>query len=191
MTTPTPAPNLPPLTRQQRLKAWARENSVKRRWEEWHPYAIAGVLFIVCLFITLDANTFQSVMKDLTPVAVSVAAIMAGFQGAMHAILLSASGSRKMKRLRTTDTFKLLMRYIRSGIVSLVIFVAVAMLIMTVYAVGKWPGLYRIPFALLLGTFAFSLASSLRIMLLLLSLIDDDDSAEAGAAGVEKPPAVV
>ena len=167
--------DLPPPTQLERLRRWLRWVGVRRWIEALHPLILGIVAGSSFRWVELTELQALKINDDVLPLAVSVAAILAGFQGAMHAIFLAVIRSRTVRHLRDKNAYASLMRYIWSGVVSLVLFVAVAMIVISLNALDLLPDWPRTIYGVLVGLFTFSLLASSRIMLLLLRLLKHAD----------------
>jgi hypothetical protein len=166
---------LPPPMHIERLRATLDRWGVRRHWECWHPLIVGVTLGSVMLFVRITDQQAEKINSAVLPLAVSVAAILAGFQGAMHAIFLAVIRTKTVRYLREKNAYQSLMRYIRSGVVSLVAFVAVAMFVITAASLDLMPSWYRFTYGLLVAIFTFSLLAGTRIMMLLLRLLQHAD----------------
>jgi hypothetical protein len=169
---------LPPPTNRELLNRFVRRIGICSWIEALHPIVFgigAGVSFH---WVSLTDVQVSNINEDVLPLAVSVAAILAGFQGAMHAIFLAVIGSRTVLFLRKKNAYKSLMRYIRSGVISLVVFVAMAMMVIVLSALSLLPDWPRTVYGFLVGLFTYSLLATTRIMLILLRLLDHADNAD-------------
>lgn len=93
----------------------------------------------------------------------------------MHAIFLAVIRTRTVRYLRNKNAYRSLMRYIRSGVISLILFVAIAMLVISAAALDMVPNWHRGVYAVLLGIFTFSLLAGNRVLMLLLRLLQEAD----------------
>jgi len=169
---------LPPKSHQERIGEISRKfDPIREFWERIYPW-VGGIVFgLLCSRIPIDAKGFERVFSDVIPLAIAVAAIFAGLQGAMHAILLSMLKSRAARRLKQRNYWERLIGYVRLGITSLVVFIAFGMIMIVLHAAGKCPEFYVSITSGLIGLFSFSVIASLRIMLLeikMLAIPDDD-----------------
>lgn len=158
---------------------WRR---VRPYYERWHPLASGLVAFLVVHHMTMSRTAFDAVMLSTAPAAISVAAIFAGFQGAVHAILLSMLRSRVVRGLKKTGAYDRLIGYVKAGIVSLTLFVAAALLTLFANSLGLLgDGWLKFIASVLIGLFTFSLMASLRIMMLEVSMLEVADDESQGA----------
>lgn len=170
----------PPTATERRRRVSLKFDPVWNAWEECYPWVGGISVGWLCYHsASVDSAKFGHVLTDVLPLAISVAAIFAGLQGAMHAILLSMLKSRAARTLKQRHLWGRLIRYVRLGITSLVAFVALGMTIIVMRTVGHIFTAFEGITAALVGVFAFSIIASLRIMLLeikMLSVPDDDES---------------
>jgi hypothetical protein len=187
-----PMSSLPPKTRlerfRERLVAW----KVSEYWESWYPTGCGGLTFIVVLLYPISAVSYKAFIKDVVPTAVSVAAILAGFQGTIHTILLSIRKSRAVRELQQSGHFTKLVSFVGSGVLSLLIFVAVAMGVLAFRAATLDTGVggsklgqdvipsiwsaTRLFSAMLTALFVHAIASSIRIIRLVVLLLKVSES---------------
>jgi hypothetical protein len=166
---------LPPPTYYERFKRRVRRHGVYRHVEGWLPLLLAVAAGAAMRWVEVSEVQAAKLNADVLPLAVSVAAILAGFQGAMHAIFLAVIRTRTVRYLREKNAYGSLMQFIWTGVVSLVAFVAVAMTVISLNAVDLLPQFPRVIYGVLVGLFTFALLSSSRIMLLLLRLLKHAD----------------
>lgn len=147
--------------------------------ERWHPLAIGIVAFFVVHRMAMSRAAFDAVMLSTAPAAISVAAIFAGFQGVVHAILLSMLRSRAVRELKKRRSYERLIGYVKAGIISLTLFVAMALLSLFANSLNLLGDAWlKFIASGLIGLFTFSLLASMRIMMLEVSMLQvpDDDA---------------
>ena len=133
------------------------------------------VCAIVVSRIGITKLQFSSLIKDVLPVAISVAAIFAGFQGAIHAILLSMLRSRVVRAMRE-DVYKRLIGFIRAGFGTLTLFVAVALGVLVLISLDLFPDkAAKWTSASLIGLFIWALLASVRVTLVEVKMLHHSD----------------
>ena len=134
------------------------------------------VCAIVVSRIGITKLQFSSLIKDVLPVAISVAAIFAGFQGAIHAILLSMLRSRVVRAMRKEDVYKRLIGFIRAGFGTLTLFVAVALGVLVLISLDLFPDkAAKWTSASLIGLFIWALLASVRVTLVEVKMLHHSD----------------
>jgi hypothetical protein len=161
-----PAPTL-----QEKFSRFRQKHKVGLRYESWYPLILGAAAFAATRFATIGETEFGKLMDDAAPIAISVAAIFAGFQGAIQAILLSMAKSRVIRKLKEADLFEPLVSYVRDGMMTLIIFVVMAMLVVLLRSLGIDIPHQKFISGLLVGSFVYSIAASVRIVLIMMKLI--------------------
>jgi hypothetical protein len=170
--------SLPSPSHRERVVATIRRRRIPEYWEMLYPWVFGLAAGVGAFQLPVDKTTFGNLLKDAAPAAISVAAIFAGFQGAIHAILLSMLRSRVVRNLKRSGSYDRLIGFIRSGILSLTVFVAVSLLAVFLNALNLWSGGWAFATAALIGLFTHSLMSSVRVMMLEVAMLQvpDDDA---------------
>lgn len=182
------------------------ETALARRWESMYPLLLGLGLFLLCWFTEFGESGYTDLLSKAAPTAISVAAILAGFQGTIHAILLAMQRSRAVRRLKMTGHYNRLIHFIAQGVTSLLLFVGVAIAVVTIEATESHPwalvparmsnaantllGCLSLSaswevfnVALLVGLFTYSMLSSfrvIRLILLMLKLEADTEHKDEG-----------
>jgi hypothetical protein len=162
---------LPPPNIWEKFSRFRDKHKVGLRCEYWYPLALGIGSLVATLFVQIGQAQFDKLMNDAAPIAISVAAIFAGFQGAIQAILLSMVKSRVIKQLKEADLFDPLIGYVRDGTMTLIIFVAAAMLVVLLRSFGIGIVHQKLIAGILVGLFVYSIAASVRIVLIMMRLI--------------------
>jgi hypothetical protein len=138
---------------------------------------VIGVISAAALvYAGIDRTAFDKLIKDVMPTAISIAAIFAAFQGAVHAILLSMLGSRLIRAMKKNHKWDRLIWFIREGFLTLILFVVSAMVILVLISLNRFnDGASKWTAAVLLGLFVWSLAASIRITLLEVKMLHQVD----------------
>lgn len=180
-----PASSPPPPNFYERWADLKIRLRLNERVEKWWPLGAgiaAGALSLCCRF---TADNYDALLSRVAPTAISVAAIFAGFQGTTHTILLSMRDSRVMRVLRSEGAFDTLVGYVGRGVMSLVLFVAVSMIALTVQATqpqpegasggasASWAG--KLVIGLVVGLFVYALGASWRIVNLVMRMLRVSD----------------
>lgn len=178
MTANEPLAQLPPPTTHEKYVRFRRRLKVGERWEKLYPL-LGGLL---CALLIWKGNvtkvTFEKLIKDAVPSAIAVAAIFAGFQGAIHAVLLSMLNSRIVRIMRRGqgEPYARLIGFMRSGFGTLILFVAMALGVVVVYDLDLLPDkAIRLVSAACTGLFAWSLLASVRISMIEVQLLKMPD----------------
>jgi hypothetical protein len=175
------------------LVAFAKKHQLGRRWEQIYPLVCGGACGIACGWAaskwSITDTNYAALVKDVLPVIVSVASVLAGFQAAGQAIMVSviASRSRAIAFMRGADTYKLLTKYIWEGLALLMLAIALATAVLVVRSVApdfKREWTQPVVVGLLAAAFVASFLASYRIMRLMVRLLEDP-----GAENVPAPRA--
>ena len=161
----------PPPTTREKIAEFLEAHDVGLRYEQWYPASLGVVGFLIAFFIHIGLDEFDKLMKDVMTDAVTVAAILAGYQATIQVILLSMTKSRVIRKLKTHKLYGDLLAYIRVGTSSLILFIAIAMIVVYYYAAGGFHTHFRFVASLLAGLFVYSMAASARIMFIIMKLI--------------------
>lgn len=173
MTNPS---SLPPPSNRYKLNKLMDRIRLSRLWEMWYPL-LGGVAVAATVYAaSVNKESFDKLLKDVVPAALSIAAIFAGFQGAIHAILLTLLRTRIVRAMRKTDSYKLLISYVGAGFATLMLFVSCSLSVLAITAFDLYPEkLVRSGAAVLIGLFAWSLLASVRITVLEVKLLNHPD----------------
>lgn len=129
---------LPEATRKERGKRKWRKRWGKR-CEMYHPLC-GGVLAAGLIWVTGIGETgYVKLLGTVLPAAITVAAILAGFQGTTHAILLTLLRSKIVQQLKRAGLYDDLIGYVYRAVIALLGFVVVAVAIMAVDIVKADP----------------------------------------------------
>jgi hypothetical protein len=165
---------LPPPNFVERARKWFADNQVDRRIETWYPFVGACIAVLFPAIWQPTPDEFDGLVKDVLPVAVSVASVLAGFQAAGQAILLALIGSQSavIRTLRETGHYKTLTDYLWGALLGLVVFIGLAVLVLSMRAFKSpclnWSTTWTI---VLTWVFVCALLASLRIMSLMMKLL--------------------
>lgn len=167
---------LPPPSNRESISAIANAIGLRGWLERLYPLAGGVACALVMAKAGVSKPQFDSLVKDVVPVAVSVAAIFAGFQGAVHAILLSMLRSRVVRAMRKEDMYGRLIGFIRSGFGTLTLFVAASIFVLVSISLNKFPD-YAAKWtaAGLLGLFVWALLASVRVTLVEVRMLHNPD----------------
>lgn len=167
---------LPPPSNKERIKKLIARLHLGLWWEKLYPL-LAGIACGWLIYRTaIDKRVFGALLKDVIPAALSIAAIFAGFQGAVHAILLTMLRSRIVRAMRRTDAYDRLISFVRAGFTTLITFVIAALTVLVLNSFDalsdravKWSA------AILIALFVWSLLASVRITLLEVKMLASPD----------------
>lgn len=170
---------LAPLSPRASVRKRIRELRIKFYWEQSYPYvlgvaagAATGALF------DLSGIEFDRLNQDVVPVSVTIAAILAAFQGASPAILISVGTSRAVRALRADGYYEVMIRYLRESIIVLFGYIAVSSVFLVINAVlpDSWPDgqACQWMFGALVMLFTTAFLTSYRITLLMAKLLSID-----------------
>ncbi|MFG0249062.1 MAG: hypothetical protein ACF8OB_09275 [Phycisphaeraceae bacterium JB051] len=184
----------PEKTRREKLEEFLKKHKVRLRFESWHPFFIGFVCMVVIWSFDTSHAKFSVLLKETGPLAVSVAAILAGFQGTVHAILLSMLRTRIVKGLQKNEQYDYLVKYISEAIFSLIVFVVFALAALAIDATNtsislacpQWicviftfivkviflpASLSAFATGFLVGLFIYAILASIRIMRLNIQIL--------------------
>ena len=164
---------LPPQTNRERVVQFFRGLHLGKFWEWSYPFIGAALsVWWVCKH-RIGYPQFDKLLKNSVPLAVSVAAVLAGFQGTVHAMLLAMLDKEPVTFLRQIGLYGRLVRFVRWGITSLLTFVAVALAVLGADDLGRINGYYITILAILLGLFVYALLASFRIVLIIVRMLHE------------------
>ena len=140
--------------------------------ERFYP-AVGGVACFV-LYSSIGTHTpaYDDIVQNVLPSAVSVAAVLAGFQATAQSIMLAVVGSDTIQRLKQSQHYLVLISYLWETVISLLLFVSLGLFVQWRQAAGA-PTLIpeRWWLAILAGVLVWSGFSSLRIMFLMVKIL--------------------
>jgi hypothetical protein len=87
--------------------------------EGWYPLAFGAITCFGLAHFAVSDEVFRSIMDRVMPTAISVAAILAGFQGAGQAVLLGILESGTISYLKRTGHYKRLVLFLWRAILLL------------------------------------------------------------------------
>ncbi len=180
--------DLPPVTRLEKAGNVLERFHARERWEAWGPLLVGVVCGLIVATWRISVSNYSSIMRDVMPTAISVAAILAGFQGTTHSILLSMREGRVLRHLKQRGLVPRLVSFIKTGVVSLLGFVAVSLIALVNVATS--PNIQpasatstmvsfgaRMLVAALAGIFIYSMLASIRIVQLVVKMLTIEDKA--------------
>jgi hypothetical protein len=154
--------------------------------EGWYPLAFGAITCFGLAHFAVSDEVFRSIMDRVMPTAISVAAILAGFQGAGQAVLLGILESGTISYLKRTGHYKRLVLFLWRAILLLFVSVILALVVLVRYASGKTPWLNTTwTLAILAGCFVWAVMASYRINWLMFRVL----LLENGSEG--RPPVCV
>jgi hypothetical protein len=171
----------PPGVAERSLVGW---DLAKGYFEAFHPWLMGGVVFFFVYRANISDAQFKEVVERVLPPTISVSSVLAGFQGAGQAVLLSSLHSGTIEFLKRTGHYKRLVSYLWRAIFTLMFTVAASLVVVFLVASGKPAWLHNAPtLAVLSGLFASAAAASYRINRLMFRILLLEN------AGAGRPPA--
>jgi hypothetical protein len=163
---------LPPPGPLERLQTWYEDVQGARRHEQYGPSAWALVAGGVAGGLGLSLTAVQGLVVSLVPSALTVAALLAGFQTTALSLMLVLMKTPALVALRDTVHYGRLVQYFWAASRTLCAFIAVALLVLALTSIHvQIPGHTRIVPAVLAFTFVRSALSSLRVNRLMTKLL--------------------
>ncbi len=123
----------------KRLSKVAEETQFSKRKEHWYPFCTGVAAMLLLWRCPTGDGAYDTLMEDVIPTSVSVAAILAGFQGTIHTIMLSLRDGRVIRSLKEHGHYDRLISYVNAGVVSLLSFVVVSLIALSFKAVSLRP----------------------------------------------------
>lgn len=160
--TPAPAPS-------QRI-APAPTRAQKR--ERYGPWVVGAMATLVSLALLPWDKRAVDLITAVVPTATSVAAILAGFLGTAHAMLLSLRGSATLRTFDAMDQVETLVMFLRWSLTSLVLVVVVGLvaLLLSVIIADHTRILWLVN-AAMAGLLTVGLATNWRVAVTMLHLL--------------------
>lgn len=165
-----------------KLTAWGRMRKRYVEWkldaiiESWYPEVFGAFVLLAVWLMGVDEKTYDKLMKQLLPVAISVAAIFAGFQGTVYSIMLSLYDRRVIKKLRDWGVYEKLVDYITWANRYLISFISISFLVLYVNIISSsdWRNLIL---AVLSSVAITSFIASCRVMSLITKILKKESKA--------------
>lgn len=92
-------------------------------WESWYPRAIGFACGIGATVAGATPARVDSVIENAFPILIATASVLAGFQAASLAVMMSVLSTPIMKYLQSTGHYRVLLGFQWSAIRSLLVFV--------------------------------------------------------------------
>jgi hypothetical protein len=166
----------------ERSRRWARAMHVAAHYERWYPLGWALVAGALSCCWPLDRNQVDRLISIVLPVAISVAAILAGFQTTAQSVMLALMDSPSARFLRRTGHYDTLVGFHWVAIASLLVFIAVALAILAAKAIGDGVNQHgRLIPGVLVCLFILATAASFRVMRLMFKLLKTKEPASDSA----------
>lgn len=181
MTEHLPPPNL--LERISRFRRWYRGSVLRGAIERWHPFALGVVAGVLGWKAGLTDANVRGLLDKVLSDAVSVAAVLAGFQATAQSVMMSLIESPAWAFLKKVKHDRVLVSYHWTAIWTLLAFVGVSLGFLALDAVGydvtKWTRLVPATLALLI---VWGAAANIRIIRLMADLLRNKDELAKRAA---------
>lgn len=153
------------------MKGWRQETG-DRLWEASSPFLLGLCAGLAGLLARLPADSVDRLVRDVVPVAISVAAVLAGFQTTAQSLMLVLIDTPAMKALRATGHYEKLVGFFWASMRTLARFIAFALVVMVCDACR-----YRLPWhertvpALLAFSFVRAALTTIRMGRLTIKLL--------------------
>ena len=183
-------PELPPSGRLEAFRRRLHVLEFERLQEEWSPLIWAVVAGLAGALAGLSATSVNEIVGVVVPVAISVAAVMAGFQTTGQSLMLVLIDSPVIRSLRASGHYERLVSYFWASIRTLAVFIGLALAVLVLKSCRL-----RVPFheravpALLAFSFAWAAAASLRMNRLMIKLLLYKGSSAVPSTEVKPPRA--
>lgn len=163
---------LPATGRVEAVRAWCKQHRVAAHCERWFPYGLAALAGALTCCWNLDPTQMDRLVGTVVPVAISVAAILAGFQTTAQSVMLALLDSSSAKFLRRTGHYDTLIGFHWAAITSLLAFIGVALGILAAKAIADAINQHgRLVPSVLSLLFVLAVAASFRVMHLMFKLL--------------------
>ena len=174
--------DLPEPTLVERSRRWWRVHRVSLRWADWHPRVGAVIAIAAFGFQTrLKAHQLDAVLTDVLPVAITVAAVLAGFQATAHSVLIAVIDTPAWKFLQAARHDVRVIEYHAETMNALFAFIGVAVVVMIVEATVGFTGTTAdVGLAVLAGLFIWSALCCVRLSRCMVKLLKKRDGQDGG-----------